>query len=285
MNAAEKARIAREEAEKEKEEKALNETKQIEVEKIKSTVKTFFLKKKWKIVTYGSYYTETTKKPIEWLVYGITGNEITLVSKYILDCHEFNEPICTSWEDSSIRSFLNSEFLKNAFNEYEQELLFAKSIDSSFGEASEGKYVTTKDKVYLLSSKDFSDKKQGKGFARLFSKTAKSILLDCKPTKYAISKELYKNKKKSKYYCWWLRDMKSQKRKKEEELASNVRYVVNFGTEYISCKGVCYAGEKISVAIHESNVVKKNGTRLPYKDGRKYKSFGVRPVITLKIED
>ena len=151
---------------------------QKEVEKIKNQIDELAKVKQWKPVVFGNYMDKNGKAPLEWLVLDKCGDEITLVTKNIIDCHEFCENICTSWKDSDIREWLNGEFIDKAFNKNEQKFLVSKSIDSDYGEVDGGKFVTTKDKVYLLSSKDFSDKKQGKGLAKLFGKTAKDMLFN-----------------------------------------------------------------------------------------------------------
>lgn len=280
MNAAEKARIAREEAEKEKKVKQESLEEKKEVEKIKNQIDELAKVKQWKPVVFGNYMDKNGKAPLEWLVLDKCGDEITLVTKNIIDCHEFCENVCTSWKDSDIREWLNGEFIDKAFNKNEQKFLVSKSIDSDYGEVDGGKFVTTKDKVYLLSSKDFSDKKQGKGLAKLFGKTAKDMLFNCKPTKYAESKGIVNDGNDKKHYCWWLRDMQTQMQEKEYQ---GTGFVSMFDDRDTACRGVVYAGSDLYVAFIESNVF--NGkTRMPNTKLRLYKSFGVRPVITLKID-
>ena len=280
MNAAEKARIAREQAEKEKEiEKESLEEKR-ELEAVKNQIYNIAGQKQWSTVSFGNYMNKTGKMPIEWLILDKCGDEITLVTKDLIDCHEFCEKICTSWKDSDIRTWLNDEFMNKAFSKNEQKFLVSKTIDSDYGDTSDGKFVTTNDKVYLLSSKDFSDKKQGSGIAKLFSKTAKDMLFDCKPTKYAESKGIVVDGNNKKRYCWWTRDMQTQKQVKSYQ---GSRFVSVFNDPEADCRGVVYAGSDLFVAFIESNVF--NGTtRLPIINLRTYKSFGVRPVITLKID-
>ena len=280
MNAAEKARIAREEAEREKKKQEDSLEEKRELEKVRNQINEIAKVKQWKTVNFGNYVDKNGRTPIEWLVFDKCGDEITLVTKNIIDCHEFCEKTCTSWKDSDIREWLNGEFINKAFSNSEQKFIISKSIDSDYGVISDGNFVTTKDKVYLLSSNDFSNKKQGKGIAKLFGKTAKNILLNCKPTKYAETKGIIGDGNDKKRYCWWLRDMQIQIQYKEHQ----GKYIVSvFEDNTTECRSIVYAASDLFVAFIDSNVF--NGkTRMPFTNLRTYKSFGVRPVITLKID-
>lgn len=284
MNAAEKARLAREQAMREEEVEKENLEATRETEKVKSQIRSFASKQKWDIVTFGNYIDKSGRQPIEWLVLDKCGDEITLVSKNLIDTHGFCETLCTSWKDSDIRAWLNDEFMNRAFTKTEQKFLSSQTIESDYGMPSEGKYVTTTDKVYLLSRRDFVDQKEGKGFAKLFSKTTKDMLLNCKPTQYVEGKGICKDGNNSKYSCWWTRDMESQRCEIDVVTSpGKMAYIYQRLYEGVVCSGVIYAGNNLYVALHESNRY-IDGTREKNKDLRTYRSFGVRPVITLKID-
>ena len=62
------------------------------------------------------------RKPIEWIVLDIQDERALLLSKNILDTQQYNtEQVPTTWETSSIRSWLNHTFLNQAFTSEEQE--------------------------------------------------------------------------------------------------------------------------------------------------------------------
>lgn len=80
-------------------------------------------------VTYGSYYQSngSNKEAIEWIVLDREEDSALLLSKYILDKQKFDADINnydkSTWEISSIRKWLNSKFLNNAFNDNEKSYI------------------------------------------------------------------------------------------------------------------------------------------------------------------
>jgi len=77
-------------------------------------------------VTLGKYeqnnITQNGTEPIEWIILETQDDKALVISKYILDCQPFNEGFaeCT-WETSSIRKWLNSDFYDSAFSQGEKE--------------------------------------------------------------------------------------------------------------------------------------------------------------------
>ena len=63
-------------------------------------------------------------KPIEWLVLRHMGKKALLVSKYILDTQQFEEnaanPSRCTWPNASLRMWLSTDFLNNAFTPRER---------------------------------------------------------------------------------------------------------------------------------------------------------------------
>lgn len=77
-------------------------------------------------VYFGSYEQDNDssngKESIEWIVLDTDGENILLISKYVLDTKLYNEePKDITWEKSSLRSWLNNEFFEEAFSEEEKE--------------------------------------------------------------------------------------------------------------------------------------------------------------------
>lgn len=67
---------------------------------------------------------ENGKEDIEWIVVTVDDNSALLLSKYILDDIEYhNDMGITTWEDSYIRKWLNSDFYNDAFDEDEKKLV------------------------------------------------------------------------------------------------------------------------------------------------------------------
>lgn len=109
------------------------------------------------IIFFGSYEqdnnTENGMEPVEWYVLDKTDEEATLLSVYLLDeqtYHEKDDDI--TWENCTLRSWLNGEFYNTAFSEEEQAVIVNTNVVNEdnpyFG--TEGGNDTV-DKVWLLS--------------------------------------------------------------------------------------------------------------------------------------
>ena len=77
-------------------------------------------------VLFGSYPQSDasgfTKEPIEWIVLDRQEDRALLLSKNILDCKNYNDTLVdTTWENCSLRNWLNTSFLLNAFDSNEQK--------------------------------------------------------------------------------------------------------------------------------------------------------------------
>ena len=146
-------------------------------------------------IEFGNYPQDKdgTEKPIEWIVMKKEGNQVLLLSKYVLDAKPYNkEWEDVTWETSDIRQWLNNEFYTTAFNKAEK----AKIQTSLIKNEDNSKYGTnggndTEDKVFLLSEKEtetlFSNKEERRA----------------KATEYATKSGVYVNEEKAAW--WWLR--------------------------------------------------------------------------------
>nr|WP_288683528.1 DUF6273 domain-containing protein [uncultured Anaerobutyricum sp.] len=146
-------------------------------------------------IEFGNYPQEEdgTEKPIEWIVMKKEGNQVLLLSKYVLDAKPYNEEVEeVTWETSDIRKWLNNEFYTTAFNKAEkakiQTSLIKNEDNSEYGTSGEN---DTEDKVFLLSEKEAET---------LFSNDKKRI---AKATEYAEESGVYGNEEKAAW--WWLR--------------------------------------------------------------------------------
>lgn len=110
------------------------------------------------IVIFGSYEqdnnSENGKENIEWQVLQIEDNRILMLSHYILDYqpyHSVDEKI--TWENCSLRKWLNNDFYNDAFNEYEQAIIPTSKVAATKtpGEDTDPGNDTM-DKVFLLSA-------------------------------------------------------------------------------------------------------------------------------------
>lgn len=130
---------------------------------------------------------------IEWLVIGSYKNQLLLMSKYCLDAKAFNdEYVAITWENSTLRKWLNSEFLKAAFSAEEQKMIMLKNLENpntTFANVSIPGGHNTKDKVFLLSYAE----------ANVYANT--KALSIAQPTAYAIANGAYINSATNN--CWW----------------------------------------------------------------------------------
>ena len=97
---------------------------------------------------------ENGQEDIEWIVLEKKNGKALLLSKYILDCKNYNyDNYCdTNWEESTIREWLNSIFYSNAFSDDEAEIIIhSKVINNDNDEYKTKGGNDTEDYVFLLS--------------------------------------------------------------------------------------------------------------------------------------
>ena len=112
------------------------------------------------IIVFGSYEqdnnTKNGKEPIEWIVLSNDGKALFVVSKYCLDCQPYNsEEINITWEECTLRKWLNDDFYNAAFSASDKKLIKAtklKNYDNPEYGTKGGN--DTKDNVFLLSFED-----------------------------------------------------------------------------------------------------------------------------------
>jgi len=148
--------------------------------------------------TFGSYpqSSASSKEPIEWVVLKREENRALVISKNVLDSKEYDkdsntvEPI-TSWEECSLRKWLNDEFYNTAFSAAEKEKIALTSLKSYYYKYREEDCfcAETNDKIFLLGLENWAELLVGIYDRK--DELAKKILDDCilkiAPTKYALS--------------------------------------------------------------------------------------------------
>lgn len=115
------------------------------------------------VITFGQYEQDGNydngPEDIEWVILSIDEEKALVVSKYALDCQPYNtEYVDVTWENCSLRAWLNNDFLNAAFSEEEQEhipeVTLANEDNSYYG--TEGGNETT-DRVFCLSENEVKD--------------------------------------------------------------------------------------------------------------------------------
>ena len=130
---------------------------------------------------------------IDWIVIDKNEGKTLLLSRYALDARAYNDTfVPITWENCTLRSWLNNDFCNSAFSTEEQELIFqnvnenADSFDFYPQEEDEGGAEggnDTEDRVFLLS---IHEVQQFFGATLTYSTNNKNDLLICYPTKQAL---------------------------------------------------------------------------------------------------
>jgi hypothetical protein len=96
---------------------------------------------------------QTSFGDIDWQVLDVRDGRALLVSQDILEMRAYNEEfIRTTWEDCSLRAYLNGEFLSKHFsNEEQMRIALANVINDDSSEYGTPGGNDTQDKVFLLS--------------------------------------------------------------------------------------------------------------------------------------
>ena len=158
-------------------------------------------------IYFGNYWqsvksedaTDSNKEPVKWRVLANGGN-LFVVSDKNLDCVEYNSSAETvTWEECTLRKWLNSKFLDKAFSTQEQGAVLESLVVNEDGAKGSEAGPDTYDKVYLLSIYEVIDPELGfptdwkdKGGTR--------VALN---TEYTKSKRAMTNSDMS--GAWWLR--------------------------------------------------------------------------------
>jgi len=92
------------------------------------------------------------KEKIEWQVLEKKGNKALLISKKVLDVKAYNkEYVDITWENSTIRKWLNKIFINAAFNGKDKNKISITTVENKDNTYGTKGGNSTKDKVFLLS--------------------------------------------------------------------------------------------------------------------------------------
>ena len=148
------------------------------------------------VITFGSYEQDNNSadgtEPIEWIVLDREEDELLLLSQYALDARQYNlTQTDATWESCTLRQWLNTDFLNQAFSPVEQGQILDTTVsgdDNVTWGTDAG--PDTVDKVYLLSMAE------AKRYLEVLD------IGQCTATAYAQSRDIFEMRG----YCfWWLR--------------------------------------------------------------------------------
>ena len=158
-------------------------------------------------IYFGNYWqsvtsedaTDSNKEPVKWRVLANNGN-LFVVSDQNLDCVAYNTSAKTvTWEECTLRTWLNSKFLDNAFTAQEQVAVLESLVENEDGAKGSEAGADTYDKVYLLSIYEVID--PDLGFPTDWKdKGGTRVALN---TEYTKSRQALTNTDMS--GAWWLR--------------------------------------------------------------------------------
>lgn len=135
-------------------------------------------------VSFGHYEQDNDRsnglERIEWIILDKTDDAMLLLSRYGLDAKPFHDRYEeVSWEDCSLRKWLNEDFLKEAFTPEEQKKIVKKD--------------PADDRLFFLSIPEVE-----KAFPSVDTRK-------CKPTDYAVASGAYLHPSVGGW--WWLRSV------------------------------------------------------------------------------
>lgn len=163
------------------------------------------------VYTFGSYEQDNDrtngKESIEWIVLdvNISDGKALLLSKYALDCEQYHvSRTSVTWENCTLRSWLNGDFYNAAFNSVEKNRIVSTTLtnENNPRNGTNGGNDTT-DNVFLLSYSDATNINYGFSSNNNVYDEARR----CQPTEYAKAQGCWTSTD-SNYYgnCdWWLR--------------------------------------------------------------------------------
>lgn len=179
------------------------------------------------IVYFGTYEqdndTSNGKENIEWRVLAKENNRVLVISDKALDCQPYNSSYTeeVTWENCSLRKWLNGTFLNKAFSTEEQAQIQNTTVSADNNpQYSTNPGNATTDKVFLLSinevKKYFNSDEARK----------------CAPTAYAKAQgastnDTCKTPSGAATCCWWLRSPGDTR--SSAVSVSNVGSVISYG--------------------------------------------------------
>lgn len=163
----------------------------------------------WDCIYFGNYWQEDTngdgtadqndkKQPIKWRVLSVDGDDAFVVADEALDCQRYNEiDTDVTWETCTLRTWLNSTFMNNAFSAEERSAIKTTTVvnedNIDYGTAGGN---TTMDRIFLLSQNEVKNPKYG--FNSHYY--TESETRQCKTSVYAVENGCHKNDTGN---CWW----------------------------------------------------------------------------------
>lgn len=184
------------------------------------------------IIVFGSYeqdnLEENGPEAVEWLVLDVQDNYALLLSRYALDSQRYHKVTAqVSWNNCSLREWLNNDFMNAAFTKSQQEVILKTGWDND----------TSVDRIFIL------------GCTEVDRYVTDWNALICAPTSYALSRGAGKNQPDGSRdaVSWWLRSL---------DESGNQAYCVSFkGEQYTYMVGNDFMSVRPAMCIDLSKAV------------------------------
>ncbi|MBR1597899.1 MAG: hypothetical protein IJ661_03175 [Lachnospiraceae bacterium] len=209
----------------------------------------------WDCVYFGKYAQklEFEKKPIEWRVLSVDGDDALLLADKALDCKTYNEENkAVTWETCSLRKWLNGiddsynystdadAFINIAFDDSERTVINETEIPNNGNtDYNVAASSATADKIFLLSLDEII--RDDYGFAEDIMK--RSVTRQAKVTDYTYMNNGMVSKTYPENEVWWLRSPGASLKTAAH---------VSFGGDGESAGGYVYFNYGVRPALHIS---------------------------------
>lgn len=137
---------------------------------------------KWDSVYFGNYASGNTseKKPIRWRVLSVNDTEVFLLAENTLASNSYYSSSSADipWYESTLRTWLNDDFINGAFTSEERSAIRATSIQTQYKNWDSYDYrdTTVSDKIFLLSAEEVLNPAYGFGRSTEVSNKARAAV-------------------------------------------------------------------------------------------------------------
>ena len=163
---------------------------------------------------------------IKWRVLKNNGDTLFVIADQGLDCKDYHEErMSITWENASLRNWLNNDFYVTAFSIKEQQAILEQIVlneDCIFSHGTTEGGNDTNDKIFLLSTSDMTNLEYGFCGDQMYT-FSESRMMQTSDYAYVMgADDAEKNEDYSGNCSWWLRS--------PGDLSKTAAYVPYYGT-------------------------------------------------------
>ena len=139
---------------------------------------------------------ELKKEPVEWIVLKKEQQRCLCISKYLLDCKPYHDSSKNvTWQDCTLRHWLNHDFLMLAFSVEEREKILLSTVENPAGNTRDYIFLLSTDEVEALfddETEDYADYEERGAITTAYARSQGAWFLD-------------ENCEEENKGTWWLR--------------------------------------------------------------------------------